>query len=150
MQTNPSTASEPSASPDGSPSGGVISTVGASTTTARARLTAIGPSGSRSASRRLTMNGAVAYPRVATSTSRAPRSSSVRPAMSTPSSAATPPNPITSPASRSPVGLSSGARRTDSSATISGMEAIRIAASDDETCSPAGMSRNGTATSQTV
>jgi hypothetical protein len=33
-----------------------------------ARLAAIGPSGSRSASRRFTMIGAVAYPRVATRT----------------------------------------------------------------------------------
>ena len=118
---------------------------------ARARLAAIGPSGSRSASRRLTIIGAVAYPRVATSTSTAPSSSPGRPARSTPSSATTPPNPTTRPASRSPVGVSSGERRTDSSATISGMEAIRIAASDEEMrCSPRAMSRNGTATSQAV
>ena len=118
---------------------------------ARARLAAIGPSRSRSASRRLTIIGAVAYPRVATSTSTAPSSSPGRPAMSTPSSATTPPNPTTSPASRGPVGVSSGERRTDSRATISGMEAIRIAASDEEMrCSPRAMSRNGTATSQAV
>jgi hypothetical protein len=99
----------------------------------------------------VTIIGAVAYPRVATSTSTAPRSSPGRPATSTPSSATTPMNPTTRPASRSPVGLSSGEKRTDSSATISGMEAIRIAASDEEMrCSPRAISRNGTATSQAV
>ena len=68
-----------------------------------------------------------------------------------PSRATTPPNPITSPTTRSPVGRSAGEKRTDSSATISGMEAIRMAASDEEMCcSPAAISRNGTATSQAV
>ena len=47
-----------------------------------------------------------------------------------------------------PVARSDASKRIASSATISGTQAIRIAASDDETCcSPAAISGNGSAIS---
>jgi hypothetical protein len=52
------------------------------------------------------------------------------------------------PTSRRPVGRSSGERRTASVATISGMDAMRIAVSELDTyCSPIEISVNGTAIS---
>src|SRR5256885_5545691 len=55
--------------------GGLTNTAGSSATVDSVRLAATGPSGSRSANRRLTMMGAVAYPRVASRTRAAPSSS---------------------------------------------------------------------------
>src|SRR5438552_4034259 len=52
--------------------GGRANTAGSNTTADRLRLAATGPSGSRSANRRLTIMGAMAYPRVATRTRAAP------------------------------------------------------------------------------
>src|SRR5438309_1821560 len=100
--------------------GGLRNTAGSSATVDTVRLAATGPSGSRSANRRLTIMGAVAYPTVASRTRAAPSSSLGRPATSMPSKAMTPPSPITSPSSRSPVGLSPGDRRTDRRATMRG------------------------------
>ena len=81
----------------------------------------------------------------------APSSSSVRPATSRPTSATTPAKPISSPARREPVARSPGSKRTASTATISGTDAIRIAASDEDTCcSPAAMSGNGIEISTTA
>ena len=52
------------------------------------------------------------------------------------------------PTSRRPVGRSSGAKRSDSTATMSGIEAMRIAVSEEETCcSPMAIRVNGTAIS---
>ena len=129
--------------------GGRAKTAGSSATAEMVRLAATGPSGSRSANRRLTMIGAAAYPSVATRIRAAPSSSAGRPATSTPSSATTPPSPITSPNRRSPVGWSAVDRRSESSATKSGIVAMRIAVSDDEMYrSPIAMRTNGTAISQ--
>ena len=64
--------------------------------------------------------------------------------MSRPTSATTPANPISSPNRRAPVARSAWSKRSASRATISGTEAIRIAANEDETCcSPAAISGNG-------
>src|SRR2546422_4061631 len=92
VQTTPSTAMAQSAGSGGIARGGVARTAGSTAIADRARLAATGPSGSRSANRRLTMMGAAAYPSVATSTRAAPSSSSRRPATSTPSRATTPPS----------------------------------------------------------
>ena len=79
----------------------------------------------------------------------APSSSPGRPATSIPSRATTPPNPSSSPTSRSPAGRSAADSRVEIRATISGMLEIRMAASDEATyCSPVAMSTNGSATSQ--
>ena len=49
------------------------------------------------------------------------------------------------------MGFSSGAKRRASTATISGIVAMRIEASDEDTCvSPTAMRKNGTAISQTA
>ena len=66
----------------------------------------------------------------------------------TPTSAATPTRPTSSPASRAPVSRSSGSKRSASSAAISGAVAITIAAVEDSIfVSPAEISGNGIATS---
>ena len=65
-----------------------------------------------------------------------------------PTSATTPASPTNRPTSRTPVARSERSTRIAISATISGTQAIRIAASDEETCcSPAAISGNGSAIS---
>ena len=100
--------------------------------------------GSTSPRRRLSSIGPAAYPSAASRIAPAPSSSSPLPAMSRPTSATTPANPISSPNRRAPVARSAWSNRSASRATISGTEAIRIAANEDETCcSPAAISGNG-------
>ncbi len=68
-----------------------------------------------------------------------------------PTSAITPAKPISSPIRRAPRTRSSGSKRMASTAMISGTAAIRIAASEDETCcSPAAISGNGIEISTTA
>ena len=78
-------------------------------------------------------------------------SSSVSPAMSIPTSATTPASPITSPASLTPVTRSVASKRSASRATNKGAAAIRIAVSEEATCSsPAAISGNGSVISITA
>src|SRR5829696_2998634 len=80
--------------------------------------------------------------------SATPTSSSVRPATSMPTSATTPPRPISSPTSRMPDARSAASNRIASSATTSGTVAMTMAATDEDTrCSPAASSGNGIAIS---
>ena len=68
-----------------------------------------------------------------------------------PTSAITPVKPINSPAARAGVGRSEGSKRSDSTVTISGTEAMMIAVSDDATwTSPAAISGNGIEISATA
>ncbi len=68
--------------------------------------------------------------------------------MSTPTSATTPAKPVTSPASRRPATRSLWSKVRARAATISGVAAIRIAATDELTCSsPKAISGNGIAIS---
>src|SRR3954471_17523223 len=79
----------------------------------------------------------------------APSSSSVRPAMSRPTSATTPPRPTSSATSPRPETRSDASKRSASSATISGAAAMMIAATEESTWrSPAAISGNGTAISK--
>ncbi len=95
--------------------------------------------------------GPPAYPHAAIRIATAPSSSSWSPATSRPTSAMTPPKPTNRPASRLPVGRSEGSNRSVRTATISGTAAIRMAASDDDTCcSPKPISGNGIAISATA
>ena len=58
---------------------------------------------------------------------------------------------MTRPTRREPVARSAGSKRSASSATKSGTEAMMIAASEEATCcSPAAMSGNGTAISNSA
>src|SRR3954447_9854145 len=71
--------------------------------------------------------------------------------MSIPTSATTPARPISSPTRRRPDTRSDASKRSASSATISGAAAMMIAATDESTCcSPAAMSGNGTAISNSA
>src|SRR4051794_13036893 len=71
--------------------------------------------------------------------------------MSIPTSATTPPRPISSPTSRRPDTRSEASKRSASTATISGAAAMMIAATDESTCcSPNAMNGNGTAISKTA
>ena len=64
--------------------------------------------------------------------------------MSIPTSATTPPSPISIPTKRERVGCSPWSKRSARKATTSGTAAIRIAASEDDTrCSPNAISGNG-------
>ena len=59
--------------------------------------------------------------------------------------------PITRPSARTGVGRSEGSKRNESTVTISGTEAIRIAASDEAMwTSPAAISGNGIEISATA
>src|SRR3954468_9294297 len=79
----------------------------------------------------------------------APSSSSACPAMSIPTSATTPPRPISRPTRRRPDTRSDSSKRSASSATMSGAAAMMIAATEESTCcSPAAMSGKGTAISK--
>ena len=81
----------------------------------------------------------------------APSSSSPRPATSMPTSATTPARPMTRPTRRDPVARSARSKRSASSATKSGTEAMMIAASDEATWrSPAAMSGKGTTISNSA
>src|SRR3954454_1196847 len=81
----------------------------------------------------------------------APSSSLGSPATSMPTSAITPARPTNSPPSRMPVTRSDGLKRIDSSATVSGTAAMRIAVSELEMyCSPIGISVNGITSSMTA
>ena len=73
------------------------------------------------------------------------------PATSIPTSAITPAKPIPRPTARIGVGRSEGSKRSDRTVTISGTEAMMIAASDEATCtSPSAISGNGIETSMTA
>src|SRR4051794_486919 len=71
--------------------------------------------------------------------------------MSIPTSATTPPSPMSSPTSRRPETRSEASKRSASRATMSGAAAMMIAATDESTCcSPNAMSGNGTAISNSA
>src|SRR3954451_6507405 len=151
VQTSPSTRSAAIAAPEGISAGGRAAANGVRTTPAIARLAPIVARGSASASLRLRTIGPAAWPAAATRISRAPRSSPELRAMSMPTSATTPPRPISKPTSRRPDTRSDSSKRRASSATISGAAAMMIAATDESTCcSPLAMSGNGTAISKSA
>lgn len=148
VHTSPRTTTDAIAPAVGTRDGRSSSAPGSSTTDAIASIPPIAARGSSGPSRSLMTIGPIAYPTAAIRIAAVPSNSLVRPATSIPTSATTPPKPMSRPSARSRVGRSLWSKRRARTAPIRGTEATTIAASDEDTrCSPKAMAGNGMVTS---